>query len=435
MGRKVFISFLGTNNYKPCVYKSDELGESSVVIYVQDAILQLISKKWTSNDKVYVFLTQGARNKHWDTLIQSLTKYHYAFEIIPISPIAEGYSEDEIWNVFLSVYNVLEERDDITLDITHGFRSLPMLSMVLLQYAKVLKKITVSNVLYGAFEALGEAYKIDEKYPNPSDRKAPLLNLTAFAQLQEWTTATSDFIDFGNAQKLIKTLKYSDFSSSANSKNANKKIKTELTDFAKNLQVLMEMFTTNRGQAIIDAEIPHILKKSVDTIAEFSTQIPKLNPLNELLNKIQDRVKDYQLDDVFNGILAVEWCLNSDLIQQGITLLQEFIITICLHQSHLDYQNKSNRNTTSALLGKDPREPFTYSENDTEKNEQMSLVNKLNELPYIIDIQEIYRDLGSEHRNDIQHAGFTRKTPKTGTDFLLCLKRNLNKVKEIHFIN
>ena len=186
MGRKVFISFLGTNNYKECVYVSKSLGESSVVTYVQDAILQIVSKNWSSNDKAYIFLTQGAKEKHWNRLQDVLNEYQYPFEIEPVFPIHEGYSEDEIWSIFRKVYEKLDYRDEIFLDITHGFRSLPMLSMVLLEYAKTLKRITVSKIFYGAFEALGEAYKIEQIYPNPIDRKTPLLELTAFSQLQEW---------------------------------------------------------------------------------------------------------------------------------------------------------------------------------------------------------------------------------------------------------
>lgn len=436
MGRKVFISFLGTNNYKECVYVSKSLGESSVVTYVQDAILQIVSKNWSSNDKAYIFLTQGAKEKHWNRLQDVLNEYQYPFEIEPVFPIHEGYSEDEIWSIFRKVYEKLDYRDEIFLDITHGFRSLPMLSMVLLEYAKTLKRITVSKIFYGAFEALGEAYKIEQIYPNPIDRKTPLLELTAFSQLQEWAIATSDFIEFGNAKKLIHTLKFSDFSSSNHSKSARGNIKKVLTLFAQNLQALTGMYATNRGQEIIEAQVHQAIFDSLETLETYSRELPKLSPLTELLEKIKFRVNGYQENDVRNGIIAAEWCLNSNLIQQGITLLQEFIITICLNQIEFDYQNRLYRVICSALLGKDNRTPYEFKSNDSDEVDrslELSLIDKIEQLPYYDQIKEIYNDLGAQHRNDIQHAGFSHKTPKESSEFSKCLERNLKKIKAIDF--
>lgn len=436
MGRKVFISFLGTNNYKECVYVSKSLGESSVVSYVQDAILQIISQNWTSNDKAYIFLTQGAKEKHWDRLYSVLKEHQYVFEIEPVFPIQEGYSEDEIWNIFRTVYEKLNDKDEVILDITHGFRSLPMLSMVLLEYAKTLKRITVSKILYGAFEALGEAYKIEQTYPNPSDRKAPLLELTAFSQLQEWAIATSDFIEFGNAKKLMHTLKFSDFSSSTHSKSAKGNIKKTLTMFAQNLQSLTGMYATNRGQEIIEAQVHQAIFDSLEILENYSRELPKLSPLTELLEKIKLRVNGYQEDDVRNGILAAEWCLNSNLIQQGITLLQEFIITICLSQLKFDYQNRPYRVISSALLGKDNRTSYEFKSsenNEVDRSLELSLIDKIEQLPYYNQVKEIYNDLGAQHRNDIQHAGFSHKTPKESSEFTKCLERNLKKIKAIDF--
>src|SRR5690625_1692057 len=185
MARKVFISFLGTGRYKPCVYKSHDGEKSRVVEYVQEAILDLYCREYGEGDKAFFFLTQQAEKQHWDKLEGVLGERE--FQIVPVKNLPDGHTEKEIWDIFELVYSHLEEEDRVILDVTHGFRSLPMLQIVLLNYARSLKNITVEHILYGAFESLGiPLFKIDEEIPDPADREVPILNLTSFSAIQSW---------------------------------------------------------------------------------------------------------------------------------------------------------------------------------------------------------------------------------------------------------
>ena len=167
MARKVFLSFLGTGNYKECKYVCQEKGESKIVKYVQEAILDLYAKDFSKNDIAYIFLTKDAEEKHWEKLMDKIGEK--PFSIQAITNVPEGYSEIEIWNIFQILYDKLEEEDEVILDVTHGFRSLPMLGIVLLNYARSLKKIKIQHILYGAFESLGPAYNIEERIPDPEN--------------------------------------------------------------------------------------------------------------------------------------------------------------------------------------------------------------------------------------------------------------------------
>ncbi len=64
MGRKVFISFLGTSPYLSCNYV---LGDKRVegVRYIQEALLRLYAMDWREGDEVMVFLTAEARSRNW----------------------------------------------------------------------------------------------------------------------------------------------------------------------------------------------------------------------------------------------------------------------------------------------------------------------------------------------------------------------------------
>src|SRR5699024_4490556 len=82
--------------------------------------------------------------------------------------IPNGKSTEEIWEIFQIVYDLIEKGDELLFDITHGFRSLPMLNMVLINYAKLLKEITVSGIFYGNWEA---------RYTEKNKEYSPIWNL------------------------------------------------------------------------------------------------------------------------------------------------------------------------------------------------------------------------------------------------------------------
>jgi hypothetical protein len=60
MSRKILITFLGTSNYKECVYTFNNF-ESAVVKYVQVAMVDIFCKEWKDRDMVFIFLTEQAK--------------------------------------------------------------------------------------------------------------------------------------------------------------------------------------------------------------------------------------------------------------------------------------------------------------------------------------------------------------------------------------
>ena len=84
MGRKVFISFLGTGHYDECIY-TNGLSTSSPTRFVQTATLELIgAKKWTKDDNILILLTPEARQNNWNKDIQTYTLRNG--EKVPVEP-------------------------------------------------------------------------------------------------------------------------------------------------------------------------------------------------------------------------------------------------------------------------------------------------------------------------------------------------------------
>src|SRR5690606_3449421 len=313
MSRKVFLSFLGANNYKECVYTT-EGKESRVVKYVQNAVIDLLASDF---DVYYIFCTEKAYDTHFASLQAESNKK------LDVVQIPEGFSESEIWTIFSSVFDKLEVGDEILYDITHSFRSLPMLGITLLQYAKFLKDIRVRGIYYGVFETLGPSYDIDNRFPDPNDRKVPLLNLTAFSLIQDWTIAANNFIKFGNALLMRELTKEKLTPILASSQGTNKeavllqKLATRLQDFSEELR-------TNRGKMLIEAYSAVNAKEIIDQIASFTL----LPPFEPIISYVKATIEPFEANSLNNILLAAQWCIDKELPQQGFTQLQEGIITI-----------------------------------------------------------------------------------------------------------
>ena len=130
--RKVFLSFLGLGHpetgYKESSYIDKEKNKIvEKVKYVQNAIVEIEEDKF---DEKYIFCTAEVLKKRFNELEE---EKGYTYKSIEIK---KGENEEEIWDIFQKVYDILEENDEVTFDVTHGFRFLPMLGLLLLQHAK-----------------------------------------------------------------------------------------------------------------------------------------------------------------------------------------------------------------------------------------------------------------------------------------------------------
>jgi len=183
----LYLSFLGTNDYLPCTYeyRSERIAN---VRFVQEATIRMNCMDWQNQDRVVIFTTQKAFRQNWkddghrnpetgekipvqglETCIKNIEGRFSLDQQL----IKDGSNEKEIWEIFTQVFESIRDGDEIIFDITHAFRSIPMLAIVVLNYAKIMKKASLKGIYYGAMESLGslsEARKLPlEKRIVPSD--------------------------------------------------------------------------------------------------------------------------------------------------------------------------------------------------------------------------------------------------------------------------
>ena len=209
MARKVFISVLGTGFYGKCKYTRGEYNsvKASETRFIQQSTLEYLNVyDWSKNDAAIFLLTSKAKSQNWNREIKSrvnfstkeeeeylgleyvLEQMNLPVEIRPVD-IVDGKDEDEMWEIFNTLFNELKDGDELYFDLTHSFRYIPMLVLVLGNYSKFLKNVTIKSITYGNYEAR-------------EDNNAPIVDLLPLAALQDWTYAAGQFLENGNVSRL-----------------------------------------------------------------------------------------------------------------------------------------------------------------------------------------------------------------------------------------
>lgn len=401
----VYISFLGTNRYQECIYYYDEQFMPPIR-FVQEATLRLFCRQWQETDRILIFTTRLAFEKNWQDnghsdgrkgLGQCIQDLGLRAEVLRID-IPDGHSEEEIWQIFSAVFNSLSQGDEVVFDITHAFRSIPMLAVVVLNYAKVLKNIGLQGIFYGAFEKLGQPREV-EVMP-VEDRKVPILNLTAFDQLLDWTLAVDRFLGAGDAKAVCALARKSVMPILKESKGGDaaaaaiRKLADSIENYSRNLATCR---TPEVSQSVVD------LREKL----EKSWHVDMVKPLFHLFEPIEKQVREFKGDIVGDGIQAARWCLECNLIQQGVTILFETLITYLLYRVGADYLDRALRNAASSAVQlynqKKPESEWTGDaalhagitkkiiEVCDKNTEVAKLLDRLNKV-----------------RNDINHAGYKK---------------------------
>ena len=427
------IAFLGTTTYESCNYIFD--GEKiSNVSFVQEAMARLMCGDWCENDRILVFLTKEAREMNWlssssgdsssgtgkkEGLKDRLDSMGLRVKVKSVD-IPSGNSEDEIWDIFRKVFDSIEEGDEILFDITHAFRSIPMLAIILLHYARVMKNVTLTGVYYGALQSLGSINEIREM--RTEDRNAPIFDLTPFVSLMLWTDAIDDFLRYGDAER-VSELAREKAQPILRETGGRDEAARNLKGFANKLEILTRQFQTSRGMELIGFNYNEL--RDMISLVEENCDVAPLAPL---FAKVREKIESYNNNDVENGFCAVEWCLEHGLIQQGITLLYETINSYLI-ETYFDHDSINDRTYRKAVnralfFVKDGKSENEWDVDSEEKMIIQAIISRLDPK-----LSKIYEQIG-QYRNDINHGGY-KKGALRSENFEKKLAKHVKEVKKL----
>lgn len=411
--RLVFLTFLGTSNYIPCNYVYNDRRIENVR-YVQEALVRLEYDRFRPGDMIVVFLTNEARGKNWKPKGNDGTAepgLHACLDatglgdLVKDVEIPSGASPAELWAIFDRLYDELQEDDEVILDITHALRYMPMLGIVMLNYARMLKRIRIKRIYYGAYEARDD------------EDNAPIFDLTDFATLMEWTSGVQEFVRHGNPAGIAELLEGAAVPILRQSKGGDQAARL-WRDTANCLRKIADQVTTNRGAEIVDGASFVNLR---ERLIECSRLEDLPQPFRPLIDNISHEIDPFVRESFANCLHAARWCHEHGLVQQGLTILQEGVITLMTQRHGLDWQKKEDRNAVSdALVVVAQKKSFDDCRDWSE--DQRRLAGKIKEDPVVAPIASTYQAL-ADVRNDINHGGFVK--PKGAHKFKEDLRRAL----------
>ncbi len=110
-----------------------------------------------------------------------------------------GLNDGELWNNFekyISILDHVQDGDIVYIDISHAFRSLSLMSFIMVQFGHTTKskKFNIGGIFYGMLEA-----------PN-SDGTTPVVDLKILYDLMEWIKAIDNFKNYANGDNISNLL-------------------------------------------------------------------------------------------------------------------------------------------------------------------------------------------------------------------------------------
>ena len=195
----------------------------------------------------------------------------------------------------LQLEQYLEPFDELIIDVTHGFRSLPLTIMNLLVYLKNVsdKSIDISHILYGMRDI-----KDEECIPLKKKKDiVPVIDLNdgdmGVMNINKWITGAYAFKEFGKGKQIADLLKekYSDLSTKLNNISDIQSL-NYLKELADSIQDFIKTFENNESKLTLLEKMA--LEPSVKELINYglnNSSVPWKFQLN--LSRWQYKKKNY----------------------------------------------------------------------------------------------------------------------------------------------
>lgn len=294
--------------------------EALVAFYAPETLYVLV----TPTAKIGI--PKGESRPGWDILQEKLAGKTNVVEI----PIPDGKNYDDIWAIFEAVTGCLQNKDRVLFDITNGFRSLPVIALAAVGLLRVARHVTVTGLIYGAFDAKNEAAN-----------ETPIFDLLPVADLLAWTTATDRFLTSGDARELVRCLR--------------QPASPPLNVVADRLDAVAQALALTRPRDVLplSAQLSAALQAAETDVRR------QAKPFNLLLERTR---RDFQAfaeekpdANVAHSLAAqwrlIGWYFDKQQLIQAATLAREWVISVLCWKLSLPWRDGGSRVAVERALG------------------------------------------------------------------------------------
>ena len=372
------ISFLGTGEYKTVTYCWQ--GRECQTHLFPEAVACIFEP-----EKVLVFVTPKAKqHEYFAALSERLGAKMEAIDI------PEGRSEQELWQIFDCVTSSVGEGDSVILDITHAFRSIPMIVFAVAAYLRRTKDVTIERIVYGAFEARDE------------NNRAPIFDLTPLLDLLDWLSGAEFFLQRSDATLLAERLRT--VHRQAWRSRSGEDLPTILQPIANKLQSFSQALHLARPRDVMNHAngLLQMLEKVISEAEQWA------KPFAVILEQIRSEAEKFshnapdRLDkeNLQKQLALIEHFVEKGLWVQAILLAREWSVSwVALQRGDGDWldSNYREREIEHALGSAAKRL----------RGESVEVPEWFDELPKSKEVADLWNSL-TQLRNDVAHCGMRK---------------------------
>lgn len=355
---------------------------------------------------IHVLVTPEARAMHLAAFTKLVEDYAHSVHAVDI-PI--GRDEAEFWQIFETVIDLVDARQQVIFDITHGFRSLPFLSFLAAAYLRTVKEVNLHAVLYGNFEARDQSV---------TPHRAPVIDLTPFVSLLDWMVAADRFTRFGDARDLAGRLRAArpQAQSPAAPTDAERAAAMRLSRAANALEQVSQALRLIRPLEALTAAaaLPGALEAVRDAAAYARPFMPLTRQVADAYAPLALPAADRApiVDQLLHERRLVHWYLDHGQYAQALAAAREWIVTWLLAQAgYTDQSDPDARRVAEATLGYAVQQRNPHSKATAQAPAQRF---DLDAIPAAAAAVNLYDRLG-DLRNDMLHAGKRRGARSAAT--------------------
>ncbi|MFW5804633.1 MAG: TIGR02221 family CRISPR-associated protein [bacterium] len=398
-----YMSFLGIGSvkpgnknpaYTPAVYTWNDK-KSKETPFVQSAELELM--KPAMFDDIKIVTTEKAYNFHFNTLSDYLEEIGYN-QIDPII-LKEDMSGEGQWEWFELILESIKDNTKLTVDLTHGYRSIPIIFSTALNFLQKAKNIVLEHVLYGAFD--------------PGRDTAPIIDMKDFYNINLWADSVERIVEEADTRKMAElTSKVPDYQISQLNDQKFIALLEDLTNRIKNVDINNIHFVSRK---VIDSIIRKMESTNKAEKILFELILKKYSELAGISQLNGMYTRDYFIIQL--NLIAL--FNEHKLFMQSFTAMREFIGSLGLIGiKDAKYSNDKGRKLRrkyaeifiNMLRWKekewgyfDESHSFYKPENEKHAKELLPFYEQLKSIQLIDFLRTFVADL-TKYRNRLDHA-------------------------------
>ncbi|EDP76109.1 TIGR02221 family CRISPR-associated protein [Hydrogenivirga sp. 128-5-R1-1] len=322
---KVLISTLGRGQYDKEKNRYDYKESTYVLSDGSEVKTKLVSKAlldYVKPDEVYII---GTKESLWNLADELIGNYRKV--LIPY-----GKTREEFWEMFRIINDEIDvSGKDIYLDITHGFRAIPLLVSTVANLFSKVKGANVKGLFYGIFEAK------DEK------GRTPVVDLLPILELNEWIEGFTLFKNYGEGDFLAELIdrKLSELGSDERKKAGN----------LNKLPKLLRKYSQAVGFTALDF-MPTFARQVTDAMSGVGEQSPSFTAVDLLKDSFKTAYAELEKEheeEWLNQYKLAEWLFNKRRYSQATIALEECIFTYVMENLGLEPLHETRKKLGGAF--------------------------------------------------------------------------------------